>query len=211
VGEAQQLALLGADHSRAAVVVDGDPNLGTTSGRRGRAISIVDLRDGREQGVPMVPAPQRIAAQPDGHQLAVLTDDGQLVLLDERGIAEPSPVRLNGFAVELAYAPDGRRLAVSRGDGQVLIIDVALRRIVHATALTSGAEYLLDLAWDPTGRVLAATVAAPSGGGVFRPQRVAFWSIDADGWARMLCRLLTMDPDPPTWQQIHVLDVCGRP
>jgi WD40 repeat protein len=94
----------------------------------------------------------RVAFSPDGRWLAATGANGQLQLWDP---ATGQPARtFAGAGGRPAFSPDGRLVAATVGPGQIRLWDPATGQEVRTLAGFAG--NILDLAFSPDGRLLAA-------------------------------------------------------
>jgi WD40 repeat protein/transcriptional regulator with XRE-family HTH domain len=153
--------------------LDGGDRLAIAGGVLDDAVRTWDVRDPRRpepDGPPLrgpddAPFTGAMAVSPDGGTIATGSKDGS-VRLWRQGVA----TELTGptaVVQALAFSPDGTRLAVSGNDHRVWLWRLADPG--HPVALVGADNYTFGVAFDPTGRYVAAGSA---------DETVRIWLVD---------------------------------
>ena len=97
----------------------------------------------------------------DGSRLVIATSAPATILYDIHPTAMKQVASAPGWGADeqaAAYSPDGRTIAVAAGDGAVHLVDAVT---LHETGrvVIQATKRILSVAYDPTGRLLAASTA----------------------------------------------------
>lgn len=166
--------------------------------------------------LPNVKIVYQVALSPDGHTLALATDDG-LTLYDlatRQSVDLLSPDVYNGASVRhqvysVAFSPDGRTLAA--GDAtQVQLLDVATHKslgsplagLQETTPLQphTPTRIIQSLAFTPDGRTLIAAIPSGARLGGFIIRLLPLWRNFAD-LRDQVCALAGPGPSRAQWNQ----------
>lgn len=195
---------LSGDGDTAVAAVAVDAVVDTAGARPAGKIYLIDLASGRLTTVPVMQPVYRAVYAPGGTGIAAAGTDSTLRWYDAAGRVRPGdPVRTDAAVVTMAYRPDGSQLAVGFLNGEVHIYDVA-SRVLAIPPLVADGELVVQVAWEPSGGLLAASTGAmPQGEEVDRPNRVNLWRIADQSWTRQMCSLAGRDITPAEWAE-HV-------
>jgi WD40 repeat protein len=198
LGPGGDLEAVGPEGKLLVTTINDEPEPDRPSARHAQ-LAFVDLERRRVTRRAVPSGAHEVATTRDGRMIAVLTFNDRVLLMTSAGRLLRDPIDIGGFGLSLAFSPDGRQLAISRADGQIVVFDVASRTQAYAGFADRTGDIPVQIAWDPTGQVIAALSGRPQHD-FFRVDRVDRWFVAPHVWVSALCELIGGEVSETAWR-----------
>jgi hypothetical protein len=149
---------------------------------------LIDVDEGRVEDEIASKGVVSAAFSPDGSVLAMVDENGLMLLRSADGREPSGPlVDLGGIAEALAWRPDGKLIAVARAWGGLVLVDPESGEVSRPLPSDWEAD-TSKLTWNPEGTLLAALNPVEESDGI-EPGPVSIWRLGAAALERRMCEL----------------------